>query len=84
VGPHAYLTGCDVGARSFIATGAMVFNGSRMGEACVVALGGKVRIDSELPDETRVPMGFIAFGRPRSTHPKRRRSSPVLPRLWSV
>src|SRR6266542_1990213 len=41
VGPHAYVTGCDVGARSFIATGAMVFNGARVGEACVVALGGQ-------------------------------------------
>jgi len=25
VGPHAYLAGCHIGARSFIATGAMVF-----------------------------------------------------------
>lgn len=69
VGPHAYVTGCDVGARSFIATGAMVFNGARLGEACVVALGGKVHIDSELPDGARVPIGFIAFGRPAGIHP---------------
>lgn len=69
VGPHAYVTGCDVGARSFIATGAMVFNGARLGEACVVALGGKVHIDSELPDGARVPIGFIAFGRPAAIHP---------------
>lgn len=69
VGPHAYATGCDVGAWSFIATGAMVFNGARLGEACVVALGGKVHIDSDLPDGTRVPMGFIAFGRPATIHP---------------
>jgi carbonic anhydrase/acetyltransferase-like protein (isoleucine patch superfamily) len=64
VGPHAYLTGCSVGARSFIATGAMIFNGARLGEACVVALGGKVHIDTELGDDGRVPMGFIAVGRP--------------------
>ena len=69
VGPHAYLTGCRIGSRSFIATGAMVFNGAELGEACVVALGGKVHIDSELADGTRVPMGFIAFGRPATIHP---------------
>src|SRR5205809_2289393 len=32
VGPHAYVTGAQIGAHSFIATGAMVFNGARLGE----------------------------------------------------
>lgn len=64
VGPHAYLTGCVVGARCFIATGAMIFNGASLGEACTVALGGKVHVDTELAAGTRVPMGWIAFGRP--------------------
>lgn len=64
VGPHAYLTGCAVGSRSFIATGAMVFNGAVLGEDGVVALGGKVHIGCELADGYRVPMGFIAAGRP--------------------
>lgn len=64
VGPHAYLSGCTVGARTFIATGAMVFNGASLGDACVVALGGTVHIDTELPADTWVPMGHIAFGRP--------------------
>ncbi|HVH30737.1 MAG TPA: gamma carbonic anhydrase family protein [bacterium] len=69
VGPHAYLTGCAVGARCFIATGAMVFNGASLGEACTVALGGKVHIDTELAGGTRVPMGWIAFGRPGRIYP---------------
>ena len=64
VGPHAYLSGCSVGAGSFIATGAMVFNGAHLGTSCVVALGGKVHIETDLPDNTFVPMGFIAIGRP--------------------
>jgi carbonic anhydrase/acetyltransferase-like protein (isoleucine patch superfamily) len=65
VGPHAYLSGCTIGVGSFIATGAMVFNGARLGTACVVALGGKVHIETDLPDNTFVPIGFIAIGRPR-------------------
>jgi carbonic anhydrase/acetyltransferase-like protein (isoleucine patch superfamily) len=69
VGPHATLTGCRVGARSFVATGAMIFNGAVLGEACVVALGGKVHIDTELADGTWVPMSYIAFGRPGRLYP---------------
>ncbi len=69
VGPHAYLTGCTVGSHAFVATGAMVFNGARLGDACVVALGGKVHIDTELPEGTRVPIGYIAYGRPAVIYP---------------
>jgi gamma-carbonic anhydrase len=64
IGPHAHLSGCTIGSGSFIATGAMVFNGARLGASCVVALGGKVHLETELPDSTFVPIGFIAIGRP--------------------
>jgi carbonic anhydrase/acetyltransferase-like protein (isoleucine patch superfamily) len=64
VGPHAYLSGCTVGDRAFVATGTMVFNGAVLGAASTVAIGAKVHIGCELPAETRVPMGFIAVGRP--------------------
>lgn len=69
VGPHAYLSGCRVGARTVIATGAMVFNGAILGEACVVALGGKAHVDTDLAGGTWVPMGYIAFGRPGRVYP---------------
>ena len=69
VGPHAHLSGCRVGARSFIATGAMIFNGAVLGEACVVALGGTVHVDTELGDGAWVPIGYIAFGRPGRVYP---------------
>jgi carbonic anhydrase/acetyltransferase-like protein (isoleucine patch superfamily) len=64
VGPHAYLTGCSISPRCFLATGSMVFNGAVLGSACVVALEGKVHIDTEVADDTRIPIGFAAFGRP--------------------
>jgi carbonic anhydrase/acetyltransferase-like protein (isoleucine patch superfamily) len=69
VGPHAHLSGCTIGARSFIATGAMVFNGARLGGSCVVALGAKVHIATELVENTFVPMGFIAYGSPGRLYP---------------
>jgi len=68
VGPHAYLSGCSVGSGSFIATGAMVFNGARLGTSCVIALGGKVHIETDLADNAFVPIGFIAIGRPGRIH----------------
>jgi carbonic anhydrase/acetyltransferase-like protein (isoleucine patch superfamily) len=37
-GPNSYLTGCQVDDEVFIATGAMVFNGARMGRASRAAL----------------------------------------------
>jgi carbonic anhydrase/acetyltransferase-like protein (isoleucine patch superfamily) len=69
VGPHAHLSGCSVGSGSFIATGAMVFNGARLGTSCVVALEGKVHVETDLPDGTFVPIGFIAIGRPGRVYP---------------
>ena len=69
VGPYAHLSGCWIGSGSFIATGAMVFNGARLGRGCVVALDGKVHVDTDLPDDTFVPIGFIAIGRPERVYP---------------
>jgi carbonic anhydrase/acetyltransferase-like protein (isoleucine patch superfamily) len=69
VGPHAHLSGCSVGSGSFIATGAMVFNGASLGTSCVVALGSKVHVETNLPDNSFVPIGFIAIGRPGRIYP---------------
>jgi carbonic anhydrase/acetyltransferase-like protein (isoleucine patch superfamily) len=68
-GPHSYLTGCTVGNEVFIATGAMVFNGARMGRASSVALGGAVHIDCVVPPETRIPIGWVAVGDPARLYP---------------
>jgi carbonic anhydrase/acetyltransferase-like protein (isoleucine patch superfamily) len=56
-GPHSYLTGCRIDDEVFIATGAMVFNGARMGRASSVALGGAVHI------------GCVAIGDPARLYP---------------
>lgn len=64
VGPHAYLTGCTVGAKCFIATGAMIFNGARIGEGTTVALGGVVHVGTALEAESWVQIGHVAAGRP--------------------
>lgn len=68
-GPHSYLTGCTIGDEVFIATGAMVFNGARMGRASSVALGGTVHIGCAVPPQTRIPIGWVAVGSPARLHP---------------
>ncbi len=68
-GPHSYLTGCTAGDEVFIATGAMVFNGARMGRASSVALGGAVHIGCVVPPGTRIPIGWVAVGDPARLYP---------------
>jgi carbonic anhydrase/acetyltransferase-like protein (isoleucine patch superfamily) len=69
IGPHAYLTGCDIGDEVFIATGAMIFNGARMGRASSVALGGGVHIGCVVPPQTAIPIGWVAVGAPARMYP---------------
>jgi len=69
IGPHAYLTGCDIGDEVFIATGAMIFNGARMGRASSVALGGAVHIGCVVAPQTAIPIGWVAVGDPARMYP---------------
>jgi carbonic anhydrase/acetyltransferase-like protein (isoleucine patch superfamily) len=55
--------------RSFIATGAMVFNGAQMGQASSVALGGAVHIGCVVPPYTRIAIGWVAVGDPVRLYP---------------
>lgn len=68
-GPHSYLVGCEIGDEVFVATGAMVFNGARIGRASSVALGGAVHIGCVVPPETRIPIGWVAVGDPARLYP---------------
>lgn len=69
VGPHAYLSGCEIEDEVFIATGAMVFNGARMRRASSVALGGAVHIGCQVPERLGVPIGWVAVGDPARLYP---------------
>lgn len=64
IGPHAYLSGCEIEDEVFVATGAMVFNGARMRRASSVALGGAVHIGCQVPERLAVPIGWVAVGDP--------------------
>ena len=64
VGPHAYLSGCTVEDNVFLARGATVFNGARIGPRAEVRINGVVHLRTVLPADSVVPIGWVAVGDP--------------------
>ena len=79
VGPRAYLTGCEIGDSAFIATGASVFNGARIGARAEVRINGIVHIRTVLPPDATVPLGWIAVGDPAEILPPHEHE-----RIWAI
>lgn len=69
VGPHTYLTGCTLEDNVFIATGATIFNGARIGTRAEVRINGLVHLKTTLPADAVVPLGWIAIGDPAEILP---------------
>lgn len=69
IGPHAHVNGANVDDEVFIATGASAFPGSRLGRGSEVRIGGVVHINTTLPEDAVVPIGWIAVGDPASLLP---------------
>ncbi|HSR52378.1 MAG TPA: gamma carbonic anhydrase family protein [Acidobacteriota bacterium] len=68
-GPHSHLTGCQIESDCFVATGAAVFNGARLGEGSEVRINGVVHVNSRLPADATVPIGWVAVGDPAEIVP---------------
>ena len=64
VGPTATVSGAIVGDDVFLATGARVFNGARIGDRSEVRIGAIVHLRTVLPPESVVPIGWVAVGDP--------------------
>lgn len=64
IGPRAYLSGCTVEDNVFLATGATIFNGARIGTRAEVRINGVVHLKTRLPPDAIVPIGWIAIGDP--------------------
>jgi carbonic anhydrase/acetyltransferase-like protein (isoleucine patch superfamily) len=79
VGPRAYLTGCVVSDEVFLATGATVFNGARIGARAEVRINGVVHLRTVLPEGATVPIGWIAVGDPVRILPPESHDE-----IWSV
>jgi gamma-carbonic anhydrase len=69
VGPHAHLSGCVIDGEARVATGAMVYNGARLGTGADVGFGAMVYVNTVVPPQVSVPMGWFAGGDPAELIP---------------
>lgn len=79
VGPRAYLTGCIISDDVFLATGATVFNGARIGARAEVPINGVVHLRTVLPEGATVPIGWVAVGDPVRILPPEKHDE-----IWSI
>ena len=79
VGPRAYLTGCTIEDSVFLATGATVFNGARLGPRSEVRINGLVHLRTVLPPDAMVPIGWVAVGDPAEILPPHEHD-----RIWAI
>jgi carbonic anhydrase/acetyltransferase-like protein (isoleucine patch superfamily) len=79
IGPNAHVVGCSLEDSVFIATGAAVFHGARLGARSEVRINGVVHIKSLLAADTTVPIGWIAVGDPARILPPGEHD-----RIWSI
>ena len=79
VGPHAHLSGCTVEESVFVATGASVLNGARLGAASGVRINGVVHVNTAVAAGATVPIGWVAVGDPAQILPPDEHE-----RIWAV
>ena len=79
IGPRAYLSGCRVEDDAFLATGATVFNGARIGARTEVRVNGIVHLRTVLPPDAVVPLNWIAVGDPAEILPPERHED-----IWAL
>lgn len=79
VGPHAHVNGSSVGPGCFLATGAALFPGSRLERDVEVRIHGVVHVNTALPADAIVPIGWVAVGDPARVLPPDRHED-----IWEI
>ena len=79
IGPHAHLVGCALESCVFIATGASVFHGARLGYGSEVRVNGVVHLRTRLAAHATVPIGWVAVGDPAEILPPDRHEA-----IWAI
>jgi carbonic anhydrase/acetyltransferase-like protein (isoleucine patch superfamily) len=69
VGPHVHINGAEIADDAFIATGAALFPGARIGARAEVRIHGVVQVNTSLADDGLVPIGWVAVGDPARVLP---------------
>jgi carbonic anhydrase/acetyltransferase-like protein (isoleucine patch superfamily) len=79
IGPYVHLNGATVEEEVFIATGASLFPGSVAGRGSELRINSVLHVNSRLPPETTVPIGWVAAGDPAQLFSPDRHEA-----LWQV
>ena len=66
IGPNAHVVGCTVEDQVFVATGAAIFHGARLGKASEVRINSVVHLNTHVSPGATVPIGWVAVGNPAS------------------
>jgi carbonic anhydrase/acetyltransferase-like protein (isoleucine patch superfamily) len=64
VGPHTHINGATVEDEVFVATGVSVFPGAVAGTRSELRINSVLHVNSRLPPDSVVPIGWIAAGDP--------------------
>lgn len=69
IGPNAHVVGSTIEDEVFVATGAAVFHGSRLGKGCEVRIHAVVHLRTDVAPGDTVPIGWVAVGSPAQYFP---------------
>jgi carbonic anhydrase/acetyltransferase-like protein (isoleucine patch superfamily) len=64
IGPNAHVTGANLEEQVFVATGAAIFHGARLGRGSEVRVHATVHLRTRLAPGSTVPIGWVAVGDP--------------------
>ncbi len=64
IGPNTHVVGAEIEDEVFIATGAAVFHGAKVGHGSEVRINGTVHFRTRLDPGSTVPIGWVAVGDP--------------------
>jgi carbonic anhydrase/acetyltransferase-like protein (isoleucine patch superfamily) len=79
IGPHAHVVGAMLEEEVFVATGASIFHGARLGRGAEVRVNATVHLCTHLEAGGMVPIGWIAVGDPARILPSAQHDE-----IWAV
>jgi carbonic anhydrase/acetyltransferase-like protein (isoleucine patch superfamily) len=79
IGPQTHLVGCSLADEVFVATGASIFHGARIGKGAEVRINAVVHLATDLAPGATVPIGWVAVGNPAQILPPDRHDA-----IWAV
>ena len=79
IGPNAHVVGAELDDQVFVATGAAIFHGARLGRGSEVRVHAIVHLRTRLEPGATVPLGWIAVGDPARILPPDRHDE-----IWAV